>query len=221
MNQRPEHAGLAPADPLQVSEARVAAATGLRRLGHAIVAHDVDDELLSDIARRVESLLERIEHTPPRQRPIGAMKQAQYRQPPQPGEQMQHFPDCVVSGPANPLGIAIECMRQGDEAVATVTLGAAFEGAPGRAHGGVVAAIFDDTLGYVLTILQLPAYTGRLSVAYRAPTPVGVELEFRARLERRQGRKLFLRGEARHAGTVVAEAEGLFITVDRDRFADG
>ena len=33
--------------------------------------------------------------------------------------------------------------RDGDEAVAQVCLGAAFEGAPGRAHGGVVAAVFD------------------------------------------------------------------------------
>jgi acyl-coenzyme A thioesterase PaaI-like protein len=207
--------------PLRVSPQRIRAATALRALGHAIVAHDAADDELDAVATWAEQARKRIEASPRRQRPIGAMKSAQFSGPPPAGEPLDHFPDCVVSGKANPLGIAITAVQEGDEAVARVVLGPAFEGAPGRSHGGVVAAVFDDTLGYVLLMERTPAYTGRLSVTYRAPTPVNVPLEFRARLVERRGRKLTITGEARHGDTVVAEAEGLFITVDLERFAAG
>lgn len=207
--------------PLQVSAARVAAAAAVRRLGHTLVAHDADEADLRELAEVADRLRHRMESTPRRQRPIGDMKRAQFAGPPRSGEPLDHFPDCVVSGKANPLGIAIEVVREGDEAVARVTLGAAFEGAPGRAHGGTVAAVFDDTLGYVLLMEQTPAYTGELTVTYRAPTPIGEPLEFRARLASREGRKLRIVGHARHGDTVVAEAKGLFIAVDPEHFRRG
>ncbi|HEV7864680.1 MAG TPA: PaaI family thioesterase, partial [Acidimicrobiia bacterium] len=92
------------------------------------------------------------------------------------------------------------------------------EGAPGRAHGGVVAAIFDDVMGIVLTIHSSPAFTARLTVSYLAPVPVGVELEFRARQTWREESKLFIAAEATHEGNVIAEAEGLFIALPPERF---
>lgn len=206
---------------LDVSAARLRAATALRQLGHALVAHDATDADLDELADLAEDLHGRIEAAPRRQRPIGAMKQAQYSGPPASGEVLGHFPDCVVSGKANPLGIAIRVVREGDEAVARVVLGPAFEGAPGRAHGGIVAAVFDDTLGYVLLMEETPAYTGRLSITYRAPTPINEPIEFRARLRQRDGRKLHIVGQAGHGDTLVAEAEGLFIAVDPAQFTTG
>ena len=98
-------------------------------------------------------------------------------------------------------------------------LGPAFEGAPNRAHGGVVAAVFDDLMGFVLTIHESPAYTAELTVRYRRPTPVGEEIEFRARLAGRKGRRLHIEAEATDAtGTKIATAEGLFITIPREGF---
>ena len=88
------------------------------------------------------------------------------------------------------MGVAAETLRDGDDAVVRSTLGDAFEGAPGRAHGGMVAALFDEAMGFVLSIACTPAFTGRLTVTYRAPVPIGVPLEFRARLTGRDGRKL-------------------------------
>ncbi len=195
------------------SPARFDAAASLRRLGHGIVGHDVADEVLERIRASVERALAEVEASPPRTRPVGTMKRQRFDHVPADGDVLDHFPDCIVSGLANPLGIAIRAHREGDDAVARVTLDSAFEGAPGRAHGGVVAAIFDDTFGFVLDILNLPAYTGRLSVSYRAPTPMHEEIEFRARLRERDGRKLFFEGEASVAGERIADAEGLFIVI--------
>jgi len=198
--------------------ARLAAAAALRHLGHALVGHQVPDEVFERITTLVPDLLAAVEAGAPRCRPVDDMKRRLFDDPPADGEGMDHFPDCIVSGRANPMGIAIAVHREGDEAVARVTLGAAFEGAPGRAHGGVVAAVFDDTMGFVLSMHRTPAYTGRLTVSYLAPAPVGKELEFRAGLRDRTGRKLLIEGTAYDGSTRVAEAEGLFIAIPPERF---
>jgi acyl-coenzyme A thioesterase PaaI-like protein len=204
-------------DEGEATEARIRAAAALRRLGHALVGRHCDDEILDRLAADTERAASELEAGEPRSRPVDAMKRRVYEQPPADGAGMDHFPDCIVSGQANPMGIAITVHRDGDDAVARVCFGPAFEGAPGRAHGGVVAAVFDDTLGFVLSMLQTPAFTGQLTVSYLAPTPVGEDLEFRARLRERNGRKLLIEGEARHEGQLVATCEGLFIAIPPER----
>jgi acyl-coenzyme A thioesterase PaaI-like protein len=196
----------------------VEAAEALRRLGNALVGHHVDDDYLHEIAKTADAMLTEVIHGERRTRPVDDMKRYVWGLHPGEGARVDHFPDCVVSGAANPMGLGMSIWRSDDEAVARVRLGHAFEGAPGRAHGGVVAAIFDDVMGIVLTIHSSPAFTARLTVSYLAPVPVGVELEFRARQTWREGRKLFIAAEATHGGSVIAEAEGLFIALPPERF---
>lgn len=210
------------ADGMHASDARLAAADALRRLGHALVSHDAGDEFFGRVVEQIDAVLPQIESSPPRRRLPENMKRGLFEGAPPDGARIDHFPDCVISGHANPLGVAIVVHREGDEAVARVTLGPAFEGAPGRAHGGVVAGIFDDVLGNVLTIVEQPAFTGELTIRYLAPTPLGVELEFRGRLIRREGRKLWIEGECTAPeGTKVAQAAGLFIAIDFSRLGSG
>ena len=95
--------------------------------------------------------------------------------------------------------------------------GAAYEGPPGCVHGGLVAAAFDEVLGFANSLSGHPGMTGTLTIRYRHPTPLQTELVFEARLDRVQGRKIFTSGEL-HAGDVrCAEAEGIFIKVEREK----
>jgi acyl-coenzyme A thioesterase PaaI-like protein len=203
------------------SAAHLEAAEALRQLGHAIVAHDVDDGMFLRITSQVEELLAVIDATPERVRAPLDMVHAVFVAPPPDGRGRTNFPYDIVTGKANPLGIAADISREGDEAVLRTTLGPAFEGAPGRAHGGVVAALIDEVMGFVLSINATTAYTGRLTVTYRAPTPLGVEIEMRAKLHRHHGRKLHIEANAYHGTVLLAHGEGLFITVDPDSFAAG
>ncbi|MHB8220970.1 MAG: PaaI family thioesterase [Acidimicrobiales bacterium] len=209
------------AGPASTSPARLDLATALRRLGNSLVAHQPDDALLDRITALIEDLLPEVERAPDRPHAFFQTAPTFFGSPVvqgPPKEPGDVFPDCVVSGRANPMGIAARLWREGDEAVCQVTLGAAFEGAPGRAHGGIVAALIDETMGLVLSIVGSPGFTGRLTVTYRAPTPLGVPLEVRARLSDRDGRKMTISAEMRAADRLVAQAEGLFITVDTEQF---
>ncbi len=193
----------------------------MRRLGHAIVAHETGDALLDRIAADAGRLLAEVEGTPDRVRTPLDMVRAVFVAPPPEGRGRTNFPYDIVTGKANPMGLAADIAREGEVAVLRITLGPAFEGAPGRAHGGAVAALMDEVMGFVPSIHSTPAYTGRLTVTYRAPTPLGVEIEMRAQLHSRTGRKLHIEAEARHGTTLLAQGEGLFITVDPEHFAAG
>jgi len=129
------------------------------------------------------------------------------------------FEDRAVGGLSNPTSLELEVRYDRDDVVADVVLRRAFEGAPGRAHGGIVAAAFDDVTGFVIGRLQEPAFTGELTVRYIAPVPVDQPLEIRARLDGRERRKLFISAEARAGESVVATCHAIYITVDPSRFA--
>ncbi len=201
------------------SAARARAAAALRRFGHALHGRDADAALLDEVASAADAVTARLEDVPLRQRDLQALRGQMWADPVPDGAVVEHFQDCFVSGIWNPMGIGIQVRRDGDEAVATVTLGAAYEGAPGRSHGGIVAAIFDDVLGYLLRFLKQPAFTGELTVRYLAPTPIHEPLEFRARVEQIEGRKIDTLAEAFALGpdgarTHVATATARFIAID-------
>ncbi|MFI5035358.1 MAG: PaaI family thioesterase [Acidimicrobiales bacterium] len=202
---------------------RVEVATRLRALGHEFVARDLSDEALAAMGESVDELLAVVRAAPVRQRRVPrASVEAFALAVPEEGRLVKHqlFADSVVSGLANPMGLGAHLWRDGSAAVMEVTLGAAFEGAPGRSHGGVVAALVDETMGLVMGIQGVLAFTARLELTFRAPTPIGVPIVARAWLAGRDGRKLTILATVVADDEVVAEAEALFIEVDPSTFLE-
>lgn len=207
---------------------RVDAATALNRLSHALVGHRADPNLLQRIAEAAQTLAERIEQEPLRERgsEVGGsprfLQAVTERRPlsdiVEDGAFLDMFEDSPISGSANPLSIGLKIRQDGDEAVGVVTLDRGWEGAPGRSHGGIVASCVDETLGGVLPIVGEMAFTGELSLRYVGPCPIGVPLEFRAWLDRQDGRKLYLGCTGAAEGQVFVRATALFIAVDLERF---
>jgi acyl-coenzyme A thioesterase PaaI-like protein len=195
-------------------DARTAAAGALRDLVHAFAAHGPDDEQYTAIAASARAAADQLRATPRRDRLALIASRAS-------GEIMGGlgFEDRAVGGHANPTGVDIDVRFEEPDVVADLVLRQAFEGAPGRAHGGIVAAAFDDVTGFVIGRLQEPAFTGELTVRYEAPVPVNEPLEIRTRLDSRERRKLFITAEMRHNGEVIARCKAIYITVDPSRFA--
>ncbi|KAI9339279.1 HotDog domain-containing protein [Obelidium mucronatum] len=73
-------------------------------------------------------------------------------------------------------------------------------GHPGIVHGGLISAFFDDAFGSLFWINSNGAFTGvtaNLTVNYRSPMPAPTNVAFILWLEREEGRKVFLKAEAR------------------------
>ncbi|MEM7285420.1 MAG: PaaI family thioesterase [Actinomycetota bacterium] len=207
---------------------RKASAAALNRLSHALVRHRADPRVLRVIAREADRLAAEIEREPVRERRMELLEHPDFEAAldgslaelvHEDSAFVDAFSDSPVSGSANPLSIGLRIGRDGDEAVGKVTLAPGWQGAPGRSHGGVVAAIVDEVLGALLPMIGAMAFTGELTVRYTAPCPLGEELTFRARVAGHEGRKLYLECEGQDAGGVVfAEARSTFITIDLEQF---
>jgi acyl-coenzyme A thioesterase PaaI-like protein len=203
-------------------EARARAGRAIRDLGHTLVGNDAPAEVIEQVAEQLEAITARL-NTGRRRNRIDHHPGGIWGTPPADGEEMTSYADRPVSGRASPLGLDVTVTKQGHDVVANFTLRAAHEGAPGRSHGGVVAAMFDDIYGFVLAIHRQPAFTGWLTTHFVAPTPIGEPLEARVRLAERNGRKLSMTGEMTiaHTGQVVARSEALFIAIDPSSFIGG
>ena len=205
-------------------EARSAAAAKIRELGHDFVARDLNDEQFSKLSDHVDEMLAIVRTAKLRTRavPRGSLEAFKMAVPQEGSvEKHQLFSDSVVSGGSNPMGLGGYLWREGDAAAMQVTLGKAFEGVPGRAHGGIVAALIDETMGLVLAVNDVLAFTVQLDITYLAPAPIDQAIIARAWLERRDGRKLFISARVQANDTDVASAKALFLAVDPARFLEG
>lgn len=130
-----------------------------------------------------------------------------------------YHPMSIVGGSAHPWGPQLHTEPDGDGVAGTVTLGPSHEGGPGLAHGGVLSLMFDHAMGQAVFVSGHSAMTVSLEVRYCAPTPLGVALTVRARVDRRQGRRVFVSAEVCADGKVTAQASGVFLTLTAENVA--
>lgn len=189
-------------------------AEAVRGVVHRLVQIDAPVEVLAQAADQAETVLALLGEHHQRSMYEGFAESANAGEP---GGFFDHSP---MLGRANPLAPPIELTYEGDRILGRATFGAAYEGPPGCVHGGYIAAAFDELLGSTQSLAGTPGMTGRLTVHYRSPTPLHVELTFEGRLVNVSGRKILTRGELRAGEVLCADAEGLFISIDFARFAE-
>lgn len=104
---------------------------------------------------------------------------------------------CFGCSRSNPDGLQLRFYRDGNEVSAAYTVPDRFHGAPGVAHGGIVATILDEfSCAAAVFLGGHRVVTGELSIRYEKPCPVETEVRVRARI-----------ADATHARYLVVEAE--------------
>lgn len=127
---------------------------------------------------------------------------------------------CFGCGTLNPHGLHLEIFGNETEVWADFTGGREHEGYAGLLHGGIVAALLDEVLGWSFFGRGVWAVTTRLALTYRGPVPIGTPVRVTARLARDRGRLLEATGEISDAtGRVLVEAVGQFARVPEARRA--
>jgi acyl-coenzyme A thioesterase PaaI-like protein len=139
-----------------------------------------------------------------------------------PGSLPPHYPSCFGCGPESEFGLHVVASKVGDEIHASYAFSSQHAGAPGIAHGGAVAALVDDVCGFLLFVVRKPAVTRKLEVEYLRPVLVGVTYDLVAKVDRTEGRKLFVSCEGTAPdGTPTFRGGGLFVIVDVSHFDQG
>jgi acyl-coenzyme A thioesterase PaaI-like protein len=89
-------------------------------------------------------------------------------------------------------------------------------GRNGAVHGGALAQMWDSVLGFAAFRLtrSVGQRTAYLHVNYRKIAPIGKELKVDARIDRTEGRKIFVAGRLLDGDAVLSDAEALFVKLN-------
>ena len=187
-------------------------ADAMRVVIERLTTSDAPEQELRAAADALERYAERLANHPQTTRYVGFAESANA------GDVGAFFDQSPIIGLANPIAPPVVMRAEGQRVLGSVRFGSAYEGPPGCVHGGWVAAAFDELLGFAQSLTGSPGMTGTLTVRYRKPTPLHSDLALEARVDRVEGRKIFASGVMRARDLLTAEAEGIFVSVDRSRF---
>lgn len=123
--------------------------------------------------------------------------------------------NCFVCGLQNPFGLKLTFHDNGtDEVHCSYSIPDVYQGYPGVAHGGVVAAILDEVVGRTAMIGDHNHFmmTAKMELKYRQPVPLNTPLKLVGRQIKQRGRLAQAYGELRLPdGTLAVEITATLI----------
>lgn len=132
---------------------------------------------------------------------------------------------CFVCGLKNNFGLKAPFYETDkNELIALFKPCQEHQGYPGRLHGGIAAAILDETIGRTITMGKVDEIWGvtlEFSIKYKKPIPLDEEIKVVAKLTD-EDKRLF-RGTGKiilPGGEVAATAEGKYLRMPIENIAD-
>jgi acyl-coenzyme A thioesterase PaaI-like protein len=126
------------------------------------------------------------------------------------------FHQCFGCGPGHPTGLHVRCFKTVEGVISPIIVPGQYNGPPGAAHGGIVAAYLDEVLAAaVKRATARPAVTGELTVRYLKPVPVETPIIGKGSLVADHGRYVDVEGrlEELDTGGVLATARARFFPI--------
>lgn len=130
-------------------------------------------------------------------------------------------PYCFGCGRDNTLGLSLRPRAHGERVAAEWTPAPHFSGYQNLCHGGIVAAVLDEMMGWMIIHAGEPPHaTIKLDVEYRAPVWLGRSYRTTAWIEERRARILKLAAEiVADGGAVVVRGRAVFARLDAEKAA--
>lgn len=136
----------------------------------------------------------------------------------------EDFSHCYGCGRLNIQGLHVKTRWDGEETVARFVPEAFHMALPGYVYGGLIASLIDchamgtaaaaseRAAGREIGEAEAPRFvTGSLRVDFLKPTPLGPELEIRARIRERSERKVVIDATVSADGVVTARGEAVAV----------
>lgn len=135
-----------------------------------------------------------------------------------------NYKQCIICGVENPLSVGTVFYDLENRMCCSVfTFRDEHQSYPGRAHGGIIGGILDETIGRAAKQYHVNtwAVTVNLNVKYHKPTPLNVELKCVGRIVKDRSRTFTGTGEIYLPnGEKCASAEITYVKLSEDKIAD-
>jgi acyl-coenzyme A thioesterase PaaI-like protein len=192
-------AALAFAAAPPTGSAAVRAADALRRLTNLATGTTASEDLLDEIAAAADALADRL---------APFAESSRFPQGERLGGPAGVFATHPIIGATNPASPPLVVEPDGPRLVGRATYGPLHEGPPGYVHGGLMASAFDAMVVMTAGINGLGGLTRSLTIRYRRPAPLNVELVYAGAVESTGDRSTIVKVELRHGDDLCAECTG-------------
>ena len=131
---------------------------------------------------------------------------------------------CFGCGPLNEEGLRMSFVPGPDGSVAEFVVPDRFQSWSGMAHGGVVALMLDEAVGWAAWHAGHPGVTGRLQVSFRRPLRLGEAVRVVGKVEKVRRTLVYATAyiESQAGGARIADATATLVSATpRVDVADG
>jgi uncharacterized protein (TIGR00369 family) len=90
---------------------------------------------------------------------------------------------CFGCGPLNEEGLQMTFLPEGEVSVADFEVPPRYQSWKGVVHGGIVALLLDEAVGWAAWHRGHPGVTGKLEVRYRQPLRIGEKVRLTGRVD--------------------------------------
>ena len=138
-----------------------------------------------------------------------------------PSLELPHTHECFVCGESNPAGLRVRFVWEHNRVVARITLSEERCGYRGIAHGGVLSALLDETMGWAPAFaMRRMAVTAEMTVRFIKSVPIGVPLVVTGRFT--ADKRFFWQCEGEicgEDGTLYVTGKGKYVPLSAERSA--
>lgn len=125
---------------------------------------------------------------------------------------------CFLCGRDNPVGLNIHFKHEGEIVYTELEIDERYVGYRDRIHGGILAALLDETIGWACAVATKKIYyTAAITVRYRRPLSPGTRVRVSGRMVERRRQLAIATGRvAGLDGTIYATAQGKYLPLSRE-----
>ncbi len=118
---------------------------------------------------------------------------------------------CFGCGPENAEGLQMRFLPVDGESVCDYSVPERYQSWEGVVHGGMVALMLDEAVGWAAWHAERPGVTGKLEVRYRQPLRVGERVRVAGRVEKVRRTLVYASARIERDGELVAEATAVLM----------
>ena len=126
-----------------------------------------------------------------------------------------HIETTPIIGYSNPVSPKLSIWIDDQQVRGKLIFDWMFEGGNHRAHGGSIAAVFDEFMATAMSLTGKTGVTAYLKTDYLSFTPINQELQLNAKIRQIEGKKVFVDGQMWAGEKQTASCEALFILQEK------
>ena len=131
-------------------------------------------------------------------------------------QKIPSYKTCFVCGDDNPIGLKLQFRRDGKTARAEFTPTKFYQGYSGVVHGGIIATILDEAMGYATRCANMNCVTASMQTRLRRPALIGEPLIITSSMTENRRRLVTTKATVSlKDGTAVAEATARQFVIDQ------